>query len=197
MSFTISNDWAWLPHFAVDYEKGLWHGLHDKRFWDVNWSHAMYPYNNQQERKRMEMHYNMMINDYRRGTVNTHSFTYFPCSCESQNKLPDKYIFPPLDAVCNDDWMFEVIREIAVPYVNVVRRYINSAGGVILDNGEILDHGNTQVVGPYDKIIVILMDSQTLYHGRTLPLTLAECVAYLAYHMNIIDALKTYNHCVT
>ena len=31
----------------------------------------------------------------------------------------DEYIFPPLDAVCNDDWMFEVIREIAVPNVNV------------------------------------------------------------------------------
>ena len=74
----------------------------------VNWVLGMYPYNNGQDRRRMEINYNMMINDYRNGQVNTHSFMLFPCSCESQNLLPDQYIFPPLDAVCNDDWMLRL-----------------------------------------------------------------------------------------
>ena len=102
----------------------------------------MYPYTSRQDRRRMEMHYNMMINDYHHGQVNTHSFMSFPCSCESQNLLPDQYIFPPLDAVCNDDWMYDVIHEISLPNVNVLRCFINSDGGVMLDNGEILDNGN-------------------------------------------------------
>ena len=98
------------------------------------------------------MHYNMMINDYCHGLVNTHSFMSFPCSCESQYLLPDQYIFPPLDAVCNDDWIFEVIHEIAVPNVNVLRHFINPNSGVMLDNGEMLDDGNAgPLVGPYDE----------------------------------------------
>ena len=121
MNFTMTNSRDWLPHFTMDYDTCLWSGLHDKIFWDVNWAHGMYPYSNGQDRRRIEMHYNMMINDYRRGQVNTHSFKSFQCSCESQNLLPDNYIFPPLDAGCNDDWMFDVIREIALPNVNVFR----------------------------------------------------------------------------
>ena len=40
----------------------------------------------------------------------------------------------------------------------------------MLDNGEILDNGNGHpVMGPYDRVFVILMDSHTLYCGRTLP----------------------------
>ena len=57
----------------------------------------------------------------------------------------------------------------------------------MLDNGEILDNGNGHpVMGPYDRVFVILMDSHTLYCGQTLPLTLAECVTYLTYCMNIV-----------
>ena len=109
------------------------------------------------------MNYNMMINDYYNGQVNTHSFMSFPCSCKSQNLLPDKYIFPPLDAVCNDDWMFEVICEIAVPNVNILRHFINPNGDVILDNGQTLDDGNgSPVVGPYDRVFLILVDSHLL-----------------------------------
>ena len=119
----------------------------------------------------------------------------FPCSCESQNLLPDQYIFPPLDVVCNDDWMFDVIREIAVPNVNVLRCFINPDGDVMLNNGEMLIDGKGgPLVGPYDRVFVILMDSHTLYCGQTLPLTLAEHVTYLAYHMNIADALHRYNY---
>ena len=174
----------WLPHFTVDNDTCLWLGLRDKIFWDVNWVHGMYCYNNGQDR-RMEMHYNIMINDYCHGQVNTHSFMSFPCSCNSQNLLPDEYIFPPLDAVCNDDWMFEVIHEIAVP-------------NVMLDNGEMLDDGNAgPLVGPYDRVFVILVDSHTLYCGQTLPLTLAERVTYLAYCMNIVDALRRYSYIVS
>ena len=115
---------------------------------------------------RMEMHYNMMINDYRHGQVNTHSFMSFLCSCESQNLLPDQYIFPPLDAVCNDDWMFDVIREIGVLNVNVVRCFINPDGGVMLNNGKMLNGGNADpLVGPCDRVFLILMDSYTLYCG--------------------------------
>ena len=94
-----------------------------------------------------------MINDYRHGQVNTHSFMSFPCSCKSQNLLPDEYIFPPLDAVCNDDWMFEVIGEIAVPNVHVLRHFINPNGGVMLDNGEMLDDENAgPLAGQYDSL---------------------------------------------
>ena len=134
MNFTMTNSQDWLQHFTVDYDTCLWSGLRDKIFWDVNWVHGMYPYNNGQDRRRTEMHYNMMINDYRCGQVNTHSFMSFPCSYESQNLLPDENIFPPLDAVCNDDWMFEFIHEIAVPNVNVLRHFINPNDGVMLDN---------------------------------------------------------------
>ena len=136
----------------LDYDTCLWSGLCDKIFWDVNWVHGMFPYNNGQDRRRMEMNYNMMINDYRCGQVSTHSLMSFPCSCESQNLLPDEYIFPPLDAVCNNDWMFEVICEIAVPNVNILSCFINTNGSVILDHGQTLEDGNASpVVGPYDK----------------------------------------------
>ena len=112
--------------------------------------------------------------------------------------LPDKYIFPPLDAVCNDDWMFEVTHEIAVSNVNVLRHFINPNGGVMLDNGEMLDDGNAgPLVGPYDRVFVILVDSHTLCCGPTLPLTLAECVTYLTYRVNIVDALCRYNYNVS
>ena len=85
---------------------------------------------------------------------------------QSQNLLPDNYIFPPLDAVCNDDWMFDVIREIAVPNVNVLRHFINPDGGVMLDKGEMLTDGNAGPhMGPYDRVFVILMDSHTLHCG--------------------------------
>ena len=161
MNFTMTNSRDWLSHFTVDYDTCLWSGLHDKIFWDVNCVHGMYPYNNGQDRRRKEMHYNMMINDYLVGKSMS-----FPCSCKSQNLLPDEYIFPPLDAVCNDDWMFEVIHEIAVPNVNVLRHFIYLNGGVILDNGEMLDDGNAgPLVGPYDRVFVILVDSHTLYCG--------------------------------
>ena len=166
MNFTMTNSQDWLLHFAMDYDICLWLGLHDKIFWDVNWVHGMYPYNNRQDGRRMEMHYNMMINDYHHGQVNIHSFMSFPCSCKSQNLLPDQYIFPPLDAVCNDDWMFEVIHEITIPNVNVLRHIINPNGCVMLDNGEMLDDGNAGLlVGPYDRVFIILMDSHTLYCG--------------------------------
>ena len=90
----------------------------------------------------------------------------FPCSCESQNLLPDEYIFPPLDAICNDDWMFEVICEIAVSNVNALRHFINPNGGVMLDNREMLADGNAgPLVGPYDRVFVILVNSRTLYCG--------------------------------
>ena len=89
MNFTMTNSRDWLPHFTMDYDTCLWSGLRDKSFWDVNRGHGMYPYSNGQDRRRMEMHYNMMINDYRHGQVSTHSFMSFPCSCESQNLLPD------------------------------------------------------------------------------------------------------------
>ena len=192
MNFTMTNSQDWLPHFTMDYDTCLWSGLCDKIFWDVNWVHGMYPYSNGQDRRRMEMYYNMMINDYCRGQVNTHSFL---CSCKSQNLLPGNYIFPPLDAVCNDDWMFDVICEIAVPNVNVLRHFINPDGGVMPDNGEMLTDGNAGPhMGPYDRVFVILMDSHTLYCLQTLPLTLAECVTYLAYRMNIFDALCRYNY---
>ena len=177
MNFTMTNSQDWLPHFTMDYDTCLWSRLHDKIFWDVNWAHGMYPYSNGQDRRRMEMHYNMMINDFHCGQVNTHSFMSFPCSCESQNLLPDNYIFPPLDAVCNDDWMFDVICEIALPNVNVLRCFMNPDGGVMLDNGEMLTDGKAGPhVGQYDRVFVILMDSHTLYCGQTLPLTLAERV---------------------
>ena len=53
----------------------------------------------------------------------------------------------------NDDWMFDVIHEIAVPNVNVLRRFINPDGGVMLDNGEIVNDGNAGPhVGPYDSL---------------------------------------------
>ena len=105
------------------------------------------------------------------------------------------YIFPPLDAVCNDDWMFDVIHEIALPNVNVLRCFINRDGGVMLDNGEMLTDGNAGPhVDAYDRVFVILMHSHTLYCGQTLPLTLAECVTYLTYRMNIVDALRRYNY---
>ena len=108
----------------------------------------------------------MMVNDYHHGQVNTHSFMSFPCSCESQNLLPDQYIFPPLDAVCNDDWVFEVTCEIAVPNVNVLRCFINPNIGVMQDNREMLDDGKAgPLVGPYDRVFVILMNSNTLYCG--------------------------------
>ena len=62
--------------------------------------------------------------------------------------------------------MFEVIHEIAVPNVNVLRCFINPNGGVMLENGEMLDDGNAgPLVGPYDRVFVILMDSHTLYCG--------------------------------
>ena len=62
--------------------------------------------------------------------------------------------------------MFDVIREIALPNVNVLRRFINPDGGVMLDNGEMLIDGNADPhVGLYDRVLVILMDSQTLYCG--------------------------------
>ena len=78
-----------------------------------------------------------------------HTFMSFLCSCESQNLLPDNYIFPPLDAACNDDWMFDVIHEIALPNVNVLRRFINPDGGVMLDNEEMLtDEKAGPHVGP-------------------------------------------------
>ena len=93
-----------------------------------------------------------MINDYRHGQVNTHSFMSFPCPCESQNLLPDGYIFPPLDAVCNDDWMFDVIHKMAIPNVNVLRCFINPDGGVMLNKGAMLNDGNAgPLVGPYDN----------------------------------------------
>ena len=166
MNFKMTNSRDWLPHVTVDYDTCLWSGLRDKFFWNVNLVHGMYPYNKGQDRRRMEMHYNMMINDYRHGQVSTHSFMSFPFCCKSQNLLPDEYIFPPLDAVCNDDWMFEVIHEIAVPNVNVLRCFINPNGGVMLDNGKILDDENAGPrVGPYDRVFVILVDSHTLYCG--------------------------------
>ena len=99
----MTNPRDWPSHFTVDYDTCLLSGLRDKIYWDVNWVHLMYPYTSQQDRRRMEMHYNMMINDYRCGQVNTHSFMSFPCSYKSQNLLLDQYIFLPLDAVCNDD----------------------------------------------------------------------------------------------
>ena len=84
--------------------------------------------------------------------------------------------------------MFEVICEIAVPNVNILRHFINPNGGVILDNGQMLDDGNASpVVGPYDRVFVILVDSHTLYCGQTLPLTLAE-------HCNLSRIL--YEHCL-
>ena len=90
----------------------------------------------------------------------------FPCSYESQNLLSNQYIFPSLDAVYNDDWMFDVIHQIAVPNVNVLRCFINPDGGVMLDNGEIVNNGNAGPhVGPYDRVFVIIMDSHTLYCG--------------------------------
>ena len=50
--------------------------------------------------------------------------------------------------------MFEVIHEIAVPNVNDLRCFINPNGGVMLDNGEMLDDGNTgPLVGPYDRVL--------------------------------------------
>ena len=68
----------------------------------------------------------------------------------------------------------------------------------MLDNGEMLDDGNAgPLVGPYDTVFVILVDSHTLYYGQTLPLTLAEHVTYLAYCMNIVDALCRYNYHVS
>ena len=115
----------------------------------------------------------MMINDYHCGQVNTHSFMSFPCFCESQNLLPDQYIFPPLDAVYNDDWMFEVICEITVLNVNFLRCFINLNGGVMLRNGEILDYGNAgPLVGPYNRVFVILMDSHTFFVDEHFPLHL-------------------------
>ena len=60
-----------------------------------------------------------------------------------------------------------------------------------------LDDGNAgPLVGPCARVFVILMDSHT-YCGQTLPLTLAECVTYLAYQMNIVDALRRYNYNVS
>ena len=80
------------------------------------------------------------------------------------NLLQDQYIFSSLDAVCNDDWMFDVIHEIAVPNVNVLRWFINPDGGVMLDNGEMINDGNAGPhVGPYDRVFVIIMDSHILY----------------------------------
>ena len=65
----------------------------------------------------------------------------------------------------------------------------------MLDNGQILDDGNASpVVGPYNRVLVILVDSHTLYCGQTLPLTLAEHVTYLTYCMNIVDILHRYNY---
>ena len=62
--------------------------------------------------------------------------------------------------------MFDVIREIALPNVNVLRHFIDPDGGVMLDNGEILTDRNTGPhVVPYDRVFVILMDSHTLYCG--------------------------------
>ena len=91
--------------------------------------------------------------------------------------------------------MFDVTCEIALPNVNVLRYFINPEGGVMLDNGEMLTDGNAGPhVGPYDRVFAILMDSHTLYCGQTLPLTLAERVTYLTYHMNIVDALCRYNY---
>ena len=71
MNFTMTNSPDWLPHFPMDYGTSLWLGLCDKIFWDVNWVHGMYPYSNGQDRRRMKMQYNMTINDYHRGQVNT------------------------------------------------------------------------------------------------------------------------------
>ena len=91
--------------------------------------------------------------------------------------------------------MFDVIHEITVPNVNVLRHFINPDGGVMLDNGEIVNDGNAGPhVGPYNRVFVIIMDSHTLYCGQTLPLTLAECVTYLTYCVNIVDALHRYNY---
>ena len=46
------------------------------------------------------------------------------------------------------------------------RRFINPDGGVMLDNGEMLNDRNAgPLVGPYDRVFVILMDSCTLYCG--------------------------------
>ena len=62
--------------------------------------------------------------------------------------------------------MFYVILEIALPNVNVLRHFINPDGGVMLDNGEMLTDGKAGPhVGPYDRVFVILIDSNTLYCG--------------------------------
>ena len=62
--------------------------------------------------------------------------------------------------------MFDVIREIAVPNINVLRCFVNPDGGVMLDNREIVNDGNAGPhVGPYDRVFVIIMDSHTLYCG--------------------------------
>ena len=62
--------------------------------------------------------------------------------------------------------MFDVVHEIGVPNVNVLRHFINPDGGVMLDNGEMLNDGNAgPLVGPYDRVFVILMNSHTLYCG--------------------------------
>ena len=83
--------------------------------------------------------------------------------------------------------MFVVIHEIALPNVNVLRGFIDPDGGVMLDNGKMLTDRNAGPhVGPYDRVFVILMDSHTLYCGRTLSLTLAE-------HVLILCIL--YEHC--
>ena len=50
MNFTMINSQDLLPHSMLDYDTCLWLGLHDKIFWDVNWVHGMFPYNNRQDR---------------------------------------------------------------------------------------------------------------------------------------------------
>ena len=49
--------------------------------------------------------------------------------------------------------MFDVICEIALPNVNVLRHFINPDGGFVLHNGEMLTDGNAgSHVGPYESI---------------------------------------------
>ena len=80
--------------------------------------------------------------------------------------------FCALDAVCNDDWMFDAIHEITIPNVNVLRCFINPDGDVMLDNGETLIDGNGgPLVGLYDRVFVILMDSHIILWTNTSPYT--------------------------
>ena len=68
--------------------------------------------------------------------------------------------------------MFDVIHEIALPNVNVLRHFINPDGGVMLDNREMLTDGNAGPhVSPYDRVFVILMESHTILWMNTSPYT--------------------------